>query len=211
MKRPKNESVKREKIYFKTVRESHENGRIDKGDVESHKYQLEDLIEGDRIIFKKVDNFQNKQEIKQNVESIKNGYSFMVPADIMNIVKIKKKITMKVDRIELKENLIDPDVEFISHLLSNHKIISDTYDISQDIDNDILFYHHQQLRSMYNNLKENTKIENKKNEFKATEEKNSGVRINLKEFIAMSFPSKDYSNLVLIGDAEVKIKNPRYY
>ena len=67
------------------MKESHENGRIDKEDVETHNYQIDDLIEGDRIILKKVDNFQNKQEIKQNNEAIKINNSLLLSTDIKNI------------------------------------------------------------------------------------------------------------------------------
>ena len=67
------------------MKESHENGRIDKEDVETHNYQIDDLIEGDRIILKKVDNFQNKQEIKQNNEAIKINNSLLLYTDIKNI------------------------------------------------------------------------------------------------------------------------------
>ena len=166
MKRPKNEREEKQKIYFKTVKKILEKDKIENGDIEKHSYELKDFKKGELLIFKKINNLRLNPEIKKNNEIIKNKNSLLLSVDNNKIVVKKQKILMKDNRMEIEEELINPDVELIGHKDTDPKQVSDTNDITYDIDYDKLFDHHTQLKTMYSKIIESSKMEHIMNEFK---------------------------------------------
>lgn len=209
MKHPKNEGSNKGKKYFKTVRENPDKDKIDMGDVRKYSYTLKDYKEGELPVFQKINNLGINPEIKENNEIINKQNSLLLSVD-NNIVIKKQKIIMKDNRMEIEE-LINPDAELIDYKSPDPKLISDTNDITYDIDYDKLFGVHTQLRAIYDKMLDDDKMERIMNEFKETEENNPGVRINVNEFIAMSLPKKEFTDTGLIDESTYKLENPIHY